>query len=376
MLKLIITTMLFIISILEAKATNYWKNYEIIKQNISNKYNIDYGLDITYSLQNINNQTISREFVIPYLKKELYNNNLGKGKLNFSMNIVKFNHQLPIDVAKKEKMATLFNSYDTNYNELYELYYEHLFGQKYNYLSFGLGQIPISKFDSPIKSDLQTQYFLNSSLAQNTTFSYPTSGIGGYVSSNLNEYTSLILGAIDATNPLANGIHIKNLDKYKLSKFIAINYFHKLFGKYQSSYSLLLYDKPSVEKSPINSKGWSLYLAQDISDRYSMFFRINGSSGDYSLINKSYSLGFLFDNPFNRKNNDKLGFAYSINKPKEALFDNKIYHKYEHIIETYYDYKIDSHISIRPDIQLYINPSLEKNKNSKAIFSLSLSFNI
>jgi len=99
MLKLIIITMLFIISILDAKATNYWKKYEIIKQNISNKYNIDYGLDITYSLQNINNQTISREFVIPYLKREFYNN-LGKGKLNFSMNIVKFNHQLPIDVAK------------------------------------------------------------------------------------------------------------------------------------------------------------------------------------------------------------------------------------------------------------------------------------
>ena len=35
MLKLIIITMLFIISILDAKATNYWKNYEIIKQKTS-----------------------------------------------------------------------------------------------------------------------------------------------------------------------------------------------------------------------------------------------------------------------------------------------------------------------------------------------------
>ena len=85
---------------------------------------------------------------------------------------------------------------------------------KYNWITLGLGQIPISKFDSPIASDLQRYYFLNSALAQNTTFTYPTAGIGAYTTLLLSKNLNLSLGSIDATNPLANGIHFKNFDVF------------------------------------------------------------------------------------------------------------------------------------------------------------------
>jgi carbohydrate-selective porin OprB len=228
---------------------------------------------------------------------------------------------------------------------------------KYNWITLGLGQIPISKFDSPIASDLQRYYFLNSALAQNTTFTYPTAGIGAYTTLLLSKNLNLSLGSIDATNPLANGIHFKNFDKY--SSFISVNYTPKLKNKYQGSYSLILYDKPSVEKTPFNSQGWSLYLAQDITNKHSLFLRLNGASSNYPIIKNSYSFGVLVTNPFNRLKNDKFGIAYSINKPNNTTSK-------EHIIETYYDYKLNSNISIRPDIQFY------HHQKNNLVFSLSM----
>ena len=82
---------------------------------------------------------------------------------------------------------------------------------KYNWITLGLGQIPISKFDSPVASDLQHYYFLNSALAQNTTFTYPTAGIGAYTTLLLSKNLNLSLGSSDATNAKPDGLTVKML---------------------------------------------------------------------------------------------------------------------------------------------------------------------
>ena len=248
MVKRLLFSIMLLFSSNNAFASSYIEQYNKLKENFENKYNINFGIDASHTIQNISSNTISRNLITPYLNKVISDSIYGTTFFNFSANFVRFSPKTPINIATQKGFATLFNSYDTNYNELYELYLSHTLSNKYNWITLGLGQIPISKFDSPIASNLQNYYFLNSSLAQNTTFTYPTAGMGAFSELKLNKDIILSLGAIDATNPLAQGIHFKNFDKY--SSFISVNYIPKIKNKYQGSYSLLLYDKPNVAKSP------------------------------------------------------------------------------------------------------------------------------
>ena len=143
----------------QAFATNIFEKYSNIKNSIKEKHSIDFGVDTSFTLQKISSNTIQNSVITPYLTKEIFNNKYGSANLNFSMNFVRFSPLTPMDVSSKEGMITLFNSYDAEYNELYELYFTYKLPNKYNWINLGLGQLPVSKFDSPIANDLQKSYF-------------------------------------------------------------------------------------------------------------------------------------------------------------------------------------------------------------------------
>jgi len=130
-----------------------------------------------------------------------------------------------------------------------------------------------------------------------------------------------------------------------------------------------------VKKAPFSSQGWSLYLAQDISKKHSLFFRLNSANSQYPTINRSYSFGILIDNPFNLSSKDKFALGYSINKINPKAFDDKIYNRYECIIESYYTHNINKRMSITPNIQLYLNRALSDDNKPSAVFSLNMQFN-
>ena len=376
MMKKIIFSITLVLYSQQALATNYFEQYSKIKNNIEEKYSMSFGVDTRFTLQNIASNTIQNSLITPYLNKEIFNNKYGKANFNFSMNFVRFSPLTPIELSIKEGNITLFNSYDDEYNELYELYFIYTLPNKYNWINLGLGQVPVSKFDSPIASDLQRLYFLNSSLAQNTTFTYPTAGVGGYVELNLNKYLDVALGSIDAANPLAKGLRVDNLKQDQYSKFALINYKPIYKNKYQGSYSLLFYDKPYVNKAPYSSQGWSLYVAQDITTKHSLFFRLNQTTSDYSAIKRSYALGVLVDNPLKRHYKDQFGFGYSVNKLNNKSIENRNNDKYEHIIESYYDYNLNNNISIRPDVQLYLNKGSNIDNKMMGVFSISIQLSL
>lgn len=352
----------FILTISQNANANNFQSY---KDKISDKYNLNFGLNATLTHYNTSKNNITKEIYSPYLNKTILNNKQHKGTLNFSLNVVRFSPQTPLNTASSLGIANLFDSYDTNYNELYELYYAHTLKLK-NTIELGFGQIPISKFDTQTRSPLQIQHFNNNSLCQNGSFTYPTSGLGTYVSVDNNKDFSVSIGSIDATNPFAQGIHTKNLDKLKFSSFINLNYYPLLRNKYQSSYSILIYDKPNVAKAPTSSRGISISLLQDISTNKSVFFKYNTSNGDYSIIKNSYSFGYIQ----RTSPNSSLGVGYSINK----INSSNAIHKHEEVLEAYYEYNLNPTISITPDVEIYKKPAF--NSSQETIFSLTLKIGI
>lgn len=345
----------------QANASSYFD----IKEQISQKYNLKLGLNTSITSFYTSKNNITKEIYSPYLNKTILNNKQQKGTLNFSFNYVRFSPQTPLNTSSSLGIANLFDSYDTNYNELYELYYAHTIKLPYT-IELGVGQIPISKFDTITRSPLQIQHFNNNSLYQNGSFTYPTAGLGSYLSIDNNKDFAITLGSIDATNPLAQGIHTKNLDKLKFSSFLSLNYYPKIKNKYQSSYSILFYDKPNVSKAPTTSRGLSISLLQDISNNKSIFFKYNTSNGDYSIIKNSYSFGYIQ----RTSPNSSLGVGYSINK----INTSNAIHKHEEVLEAYYEYNLNPTISITPDIEIYTRPAYKSSKET--IFSLTLTLGI
>ncbi|MBR5154411.1 MAG: carbohydrate porin [Alphaproteobacteria bacterium] len=345
----------------QANASSYFD----IKEQISQKYNLKLGLNTSITNFYTSKNNITKEFYTPYLYKELFQTKNSQATLNFSLNNVRFSPITPINSASFLGIANLFDSYDTNYNELYELYYAHTIKLPYT-IELGVGQIPISKFDTQTRSPIQIQHFNNNSLYQNGSFTYPTAGLGSYVSIDNNKDFSISLGAIDATNPYAQGFKIKNISKFDFSSFLSFNYYPKIKNKYQSSYSILLYDKPNVSKAPTTSRGLSLSLLQDISNNKSIFFKYNTSNGNYSIIKNSYSVGLLY----HLQEDNVLAIGYSLNR----INDTNAVHKNEEVLEAYYKYNLTPSLSIKPDIEIYTRPAYKSS--SETIFSLTLTLGI
>ena len=74
MLKLITLTVFIYFQITSAFATSYLEDYEKLKDNISNKYNIDFGINSTFNMQKINNYNIFQKIIIPYVTKKIFDN--------------------------------------------------------------------------------------------------------------------------------------------------------------------------------------------------------------------------------------------------------------------------------------------------------------
>ena len=84
----------------------------------------------------------------------------------------------------------------------------------------------------------------------------------------------------------------------------------------------------------------------------------------------------LVDNPLKRHYKDQFGFGYSVNKLNNKSIENKNNDKYEHIIESFYNYNLNNNISIRPDVQLYLNKGSNIDNKMMGVFSISMQLSL
>lgn len=374
----ILLSILIIFYAISVEAKNIFDEYADFKNNLNTQYGINYGIATIVTKQyaySSKQHQMGLGILSPYASLTFPDMSYGQGQVHFAMNVVRFQDKTSWDISDKIKVANQIDYYDMDYDELSELYYEHTFKTDEHSFSFGVGQIPIIKFDM-VSYEGYSSYFLNNALAQNGTFAYPSAGLGGYGSARLSKNAVLNIGAMDATNPTAQGIKTKKLNNKKIASFASFQYTPKLFNTYEGSYNFLIYKKPAVEKAPYRVKGWSVYLTQKFQKNMALFVRLNGASGNYTSLKKSYAIGGIFNRLIKTDENDQLGIGYAYNRVNQNSTTKPLYHKYEQTLEIYYHYPIAQNISVRPDIQFYINPAFDKKTSVPMIFSLGLSVDL
>lgn len=371
-----------IFSYAETNNKNYFISqnfYQNFKDNLK-KYGISYSVDITYMPQ-INfshNNVVPQQFMIsPNMNLNIFSNKqYGVLDLQFSYSIVNYwSKQAQILQNNLNAITNINDSINTD-KQFSQLLLSYTLANNMNCLSLNIGQYSLYSIDGTFPIYNQQTTFINYSLSQNATATYPTASLGAYLQFAPTNELLMQIGFQDANNIDGERIEFNNLNSNKYTTYAYIYWNPTFKNNLAGQYTLLAYNQPSTEKQSGNSKGLSFSFSQYLGNIFNIFGRINGSTGNITTIKQSYVVGFGFKNLFKRNINDYLGFAFTTNKLNERAIDTPLTHRYENIIEAQYVIGLGNYITITPDIQYIINPALDVDKNSAFVYSLRLGVSI
>ena len=131
----------------------------------------------------------------------------------------------------------------------------------------------------------------------------------------------------------------------------------------------MVYDMPSTSAQPYHTRGWSLNLQQNVTEKIALFGRINGAVQTPETAKQSYVMGAVYNNPFNRNSLDQIGLAGAMNKLNQPVNGSGI-RSWENVLEGYYAFGVSNFMTLTPDIQFYINPGANPDHSTATAISL------
>lgn len=330
-------------------------DYADFKQDLSNGYGLNYSLDVSVLAQKgtpNNAKSATQTVYAPTVSWQAYDG----GTLSFSYNLVRYWGGNAARVQNDLGLANPINDFSTRQSSFDQLTFTHSFGKA----SITVGQFPLYNFDGSAYDSNQQTNFVNDALSQNGSETYPTAGLGAYVQINPTARWSIAAGAQNAANVGARALSTKGWGQHRFTSFGQIAY-----TSASGAYSVLVYNQPSVKAQPQNSTGVSVNLMQNLTDKAAVFMRINGASGDSVPLKRSYVLGGVV----NFAENNQIGLAAAVNKVSRKYYSTPV-RDYESVVESYWNIGVGKYLTITPDIQVYINPALDKSSKTATVFSL------
>lgn len=353
-------------------------DYSEFKNDLSDKYGIDFSLDISYMGQRgapNGKKNAMQTIYYPSITWTMFNNKeYGEATLNAAYNSVRYGGISATKLGNKIKTVTGINDYTTPSNSFDELFLSYQLGGKWNWLTLAAGQFPLYNFDGTAYDSNQQVNFINYALSQNASATYPTASLGAYAQISPNDEWSFAFGGQDATNIEGTSIQTNHLDEKHYTSFASLSYTPTIAGLGSGQYALMLYNQPNVKQQAETTNGWSLNMSQNIGQKLSLFARINGVSGHISDIERSWVIGGVYNNPLDRNPLDQIGLAFAYNEIDEKAVGQTLNHNNEKIIETYWAWGISKWMTITPDIQFYIDPAENPKSDYATVFSLRSTF--
>ena len=246
-----------------------------------------------------------------------------------------------------------------NQVQLTELWYEQYFGR--GVLTFGkidaTGYIDTNEYAND-----ECYQFLGHIFRNSPTIEFPDNGGGIRINVLANEYIELDAVAMDATSSWDNlydqGFYAAQLNIKPGFWGRGGNY--RLSGWFNDSPHTKWHD---MSKTREEGYGFGMSLDQELTDSIGIFARyawcdpdvfLNGE--DFSLEH-AYSVGTHFSGSLWNRADDHLGLGFgqvfASDDYKEVL---SLRAKAESHLEAYYNFSVNEHLSISPDIQIIWNP--------------------
>lgn len=353
--------------------TNFGDEYTDFKNMLNKEYGIDYALDISYMPQRgapSGRKTDFQTIIYPSLTWTTFSNDYGTGTLNAAYNITRYGGSSATTVQNNIGVVTGINDFTSPSTAFDELYYSYQLGGDWDWLTVAAGQFPLYNFDGSAYDANQQVNFINYSLSQNASSTYPVASLGGYVQITPNSEWTFVAGAQDGTNISGESISTRNLNESHYTTFGSISYTPTIKGLGAGQYSVLVYNQPYVDLQKQTTNGWSLNLSQDLNEKWAVFGRVNGVSGSRAEIDQSWVVGAVLNNPIDRNPLDQIGMAFAYNKINEDAVGEPLSSNSEKVVEAYWAWGVSKWMTLTPDIQFYIDPALNPKSNYDTVISL------
>ena len=356
--------------------SDFGKEYSDFKNRLNKEYNFDYSVDVSYMAQRgtpSGKKTSYQTIIYPSLSWTAFQNDYGTGTVNMAYNIVRYGGVSGQHLANNLGTATGLNDYMSTQNSFDEFYVTYQLPGKWQWLTLAAGQFPLYNFDGTAYDSNQQVNFINEALSQNASSTYPTASMGAYVQIAPNDEWSFVLGGQDATN--ISGESLKtHLGQEHYTSFASLSYTPTINNLGAGQYSLLVYNQPWVDEQKETTNGWSLNFSQNLGEKWAVFARLNGVSGNQAIIDRSLVLGGVYNNPLDRNPLDQIGFAVAYNQINEDAVGSPLNHGDETVLEAYWAWGISKWMTLTPDVQIYFNPAENPKSDHAAVFSLRTTF--
>lgn len=350
-------------------------DYSTFKNKLSDDYGLAYNLNYSVMPQYgspSGKHTAIQSLFMPSITWTNFQNEYGTGTLNVGYTSVFYNNTDAQDIQNNTGMVTGINDFNEREQEFASLYYTYQLPKQYNWLTLGAGQYTLYAFDGTDYDNNQQANFINYSLSQNGSATYADAGLGAYAQANAGNWL-FVAGMQDASNIEAPSIRFNHLKDKHYTSFSQIGYNPNIKGLGNGQYSVMFYNQPAVSEQPQTTNGWSINMQQNIGEKWALFGRINGVTGNMVSIKNSYVAGMVYNNPLDRNALDQIGFAYAYNDLNEKAVGEKLQDSAEQVIEAYWAWGISKWATLTPDFQFYIHPALNKKSEYGTATSLRLS---
>ena len=348
------------------------QKYADFKKWLNDKFGFSYTLDASFLPQrgapNGSKTSIQTQYYGTATWNMFTSDLIGSGSATIAYTAVRYWGMNGNTLASNIGVIMPQNDYTSNGNYFDQLSYTHTLPGQMDWLSVTLGQFPMYNFDGGDYNANQQINFLNYALSQNGSSAYSTASLGGYITANPTSEWSFTFGAQNANNITGETISWNKFKKGKWTSFASVTYSPTLWGQ-PGAFSLMVYDMPSTSAQPYHTRGWSLNLQQNITDKIALFGRINGASKTPESAKQSYVLGAVYNNPFHRNSLDQIGVATAFNKLNRPI-NGPGTRSWENVLEGYYALGISNFMTLTPDVQFYLNPGANPHHSTATALSL------
>lgn len=358
-----------------AKQESFAQKYADFKQDLNNKMGLSYSLDISIMGQRGAPNGKGTPWQTQYYGSvdwNMYKSKIGDGSLQFAYTDIHYWGKSGAWLNNRLALASELNDYTSNEHYFDQLTYTHTLPGDFSWLSVSFGQFPMYNWDGTEYDSNQQTNFINMALSQNASSTYPSASLGGFVTVTPNSNWQFAAGFQDANNTTGSKIDTHTFHEKKFTSFVSASFTPTIKDLGAGQYSILLYNQPGVEEQPGTTNGWSINVAQSFGEKWALFGRVNGNTG-VEPIKQSYVLGTVYNNPLNRNALDQIGFAAAINKLNKNVNGSGT-RSVETVLEAYWAWGLSNFVTITPDVQFYINPGLDSDKNTATVASIRATF--
>jgi porin len=298
-------------------------------------------------------------------KWSIFSSSSNDGYIGFA--IENRHHLAPITPANLNKTIGLRWQTADGFNQqklsLIQIWWEqYLFN---HHFGFRVGKIDQYDFFDANDYESSNLYFVNEALSSNPAIAAPSNGLGAVIGIFIKKL--YMLAGIGDTNAEKTSLNFSAFwKKQQYFRAIEFGYHNEIDQNWGNNYHVTLWstDPQSKPDGTQKNQGFTLSMSQHFNNNIIYLLRYSHAypPKNSKLIQNLVVSGIIFKNLFLIPHN-LLGFGFGCGSFRNVK-------QPQYVAESFFRIQITPYTQITPDLQLILNPSNIKNRNTVFVFGL------